>query len=1781
QSTIVNNYGPTENTVVATSTPVSAAAAPTIGCPINNVRVYILDWHHQPLPPGIPGELCIAGAGLARGYWNQPALTAERFIDIDLFGQTERLYKTGDLARWRPNGHIEFLGRIDNQVQLRGLRIELGEIESILAQHDAVKDVVVTLYATDGHERLVAYVASDAMPELSVELKSHLKVHLPDYMIPSQIIVMRALPLTPNGKVDRHALPAPEMLHRDLVDAVVAPRTPTEACVATIWQEVLGLDQVGIHDDFFALGGHSLLATQVMSRLRNTLQVALGLRTFFANPTVASLSEALVTHHQTLQAGDEQPAILPAPRDRVLPLSFAQQRLWFLEQMGSGAAYNMPVPLQLKGQLDVAALRQTLNEVVRRHESLRTTFATADDSTPCQIIRPQAAVDLPLTDLRHLSTVAQEAEAQRLARQEALMPFDLSRDLMLRAQLVQLAADENILLLTMHHIASDGWSMGVLVQELGTLYEAFAQGRPSPLPTLPIQYADFAHWQRQWLRDEVLESQLSYWTTRLHGAPPLLPLPSDFPRPQVESFQGSEWPIHLDNNLRTGLIQLSQTAGTTLFMTLLAAFQVLMKRYSGQDDIVVGSPIANRNRQEIEPLIGFFVNTLALRVDLSGNPAFRDVLAQVKAMTQAAYEHQDLPFERLVEELEPARHLNYNPVVQVIFALQNAPINDVSLPGLEVSTLPTQVQSVRFDLEVHVWEVPEGLEGYCFYSTDLFEDSTIAHLMGHFERLLREVVSHPEQRIEAIPLLSSAERHQLLVEWNRTASDYPQNRCVHEWVEAQAARSPTAVAAIDGSEQLTYQDLNARANQLAHYLHTVGIVPDTLVGLCVERSFDMLVGLLGIVKAGGAYVPIDPAYPKARRDFMLADAQARVLLVQAHLLEDWPVSVSHVVCLDRDWPVIARYPAVSPESGVTPNHIVYAIYTSGSTGQPKGVLIEHRALLNLVFWHQRTFEITAQDRATQLAGLSFDATVWEIWPYLAAGATLCLVPPDLLMAPPELLNWLVDESITLSFVPTPVAEHLLTLAWPPQTALRTLLTGGDKLRQAPPSRLPFRVINNYGPTENTVVATSVEVEANELSAPPIGRPIDNVHVYILDTHCQPVPRGVAGELCLSGASLARGYHRQAELTAAKFGQNPFGAGRLYHTGDLARYRSDGQIEFLGRLDEQVKLRGYRIELGEIETVLSQQTGVQDAVVMLREDLPSDQQLVAYLVPDQYDEFAKNEHITQWQRLYEETYAAPLQQPADVTLNLTGWNSSYTGLPIAEADMQEWVDGTVAEIRALRPRRVLEIGCGTGLLLSRLAPDCEIYRGTDYAWEALRHVQHMTEVVDDLAHVTLSHRMADDFRDIEDGTFDVVVLNSVVQYFPSIDYLLRVLEGAVRALRPGGYIYLGDVRNLTLLDAYHTSVQLSQASEDDTRSQLQLRIRQHLLDEEELLIDPAFFHALHVHLPRIQHTQISLKRGRAHNELTRFRYQVVLQIGSACPSAPDISWLQWQAECLTVAAVQQRLTEQQPAALGLRAVPNARLQTAAQTLQWLAGEHDPTVRQLRRQLRQVDSGVDPEDLWHLGQALSYNVHISWPVLGAPETMDVLFWRLSASDGIGLSPLPMPETPRRPWSAYSNNPLLGKLHRTMIPAIRQDLQAALPDYMVPAAFVLLNALPLTPNGKLDRRALPPPVTLRRAQSEQFIAPQTPTQKAVAAIWCEVLAVDQVGIRDRFFDLGGHSLLATQVISRIQERFSVHIPLRSLFERPTVEGLAERLEALQILPDMLATAQIISDDDEEGEL
>jgi amino acid adenylation domain-containing protein len=1059
------------------------------------------------------------------------------------------------------------------------------------------------------------------------ELKQLVREQLPDYMQPSAFVLLDRLPMTPSGKLDRRALPEPDQEGAIATESFVKPTTRTQERLCKLWSDVLGLDGIGITDDFFHLGGHSLLATKLVSRIREEFNLALPLRSAFEYPTVAGLAERIDQLAADSDNAKVENDIIPRVFHREnLPLSFAQQRLWFLDQLEpDNPAYNIVVGFRMDGRLNREALHCSLQEIVKRHEVLRTTFSQDANGNPVQIIPESNEVSLTTTDFTHLQKEQQEEQLKQAVMIKALRPFNLRIGPLLRVHLYRLKDNAHVFVAVMHHIVSDAWSLGLMVKELSQSYAAFCNGNESPLPPLSMQYADFAHWQRTTFEKTQLQKQLDYWKQELSGEIHPLELPTDFPRPAIASYKGRAISFTVDRKHYERFKQLCESQGATLFMGLLGVFKTLLMCYSGQHDLLVGTPIANRNRKQIEDLIGFFVNTLVIRTDVSDNPSFTQLLTRIKEKTLQAYVNQDLPFEKLVEELQPERNLSYSPLFQVMFVLQNAPIGNLELPNLSLTSLSLENVRTKFDLTLSMTETEKGLQSTWEYKTDLFEAATITRMAGHFQTLLEAIVANPEQHLTELSVLSATERHQLLVEWNDTHTEYPQDSCLHHLFEAQVERTPNRVAVVFEDQQLTYRELNARANQLAHYLQALGVGPDVLVSICMQRSIEMVVGLLGVLKAGGAYLPLDPTYPKERLTFMLSDAQTPVLLTQQILLGSLPEHRSHTVCLDPSWEIIAQESEENLASGVVADNLAYTIYTSGSTGNPKGVMLSHRAICNHMFWMQETFPLTQTDKVLQKTPFSFDASVWEFYAPLLVGAQLVMARPEGHQDSAYLIKEIADQKVnTVQLVPSLLRMLLEQGGIENSHSLRNIFCGGEALPVGLQERLEANLDadlhNLYGPTEACIDATfwTCDSRINQ-QVVPIGRPISNTQIYILDSDLEPLPIGVPGELHIGGVGLARGYFNRPTLTAEKFIPNPFSnepGARFYKTGDLARYLPDGNIEFLGRIDNQVKIRGFRIELGEIETALAQHPAVREAVVLACEDQPGDKRLVAYVVPRQ-------------------------------------------------------------------------------------------------------------------------------------------------------------------------------------------------------------------------------------------------------------------------------------------------------------------------------------------------------------------------------------------------------------------------------------------------------------------------------------------------------------------------------------------------------------------------------------
>ncbi len=1228
---LFNEYGPTEATVWCSvhRCDIDDEKIIPIGRPIANTRIYLLDDQLNPVPIGTTGEVYVGGEGLARGYLHQSSLTAQRYVP-DPFGQTgERLYRTGDLARYRTDGNLEYLGRSDNQVKIRGFRIELGEIEAVLLRHAQIAAAVVMPYEDDlGVKRLVAYLVGHPSAPGADQIRSHLKVHLPDHMIPFTLMFLEQLPLTPNGKVDRQALPAPKSQNL-LAQQNNAPVTPTEARVIEIWCEILGLEDEHMNSagHFFELGGHSLLAMQVIARVDQEWSINMPLQLLFEQPVLSDFAREI----DFLCDRHDEPQILPlirVIREQNLPLSYAQERLWFLGQFDPDSAfYNMSGAIRLHGELDVAVLQRALKEIVRRHEVLRTTFEPSD-GVARQIIHPAWDWHIPVADLSAIGVAEQVAAVQRHLQAEADQPFDLAQGPLVRASLLFLGKvpetgmPEHILMFTLHHIVSDGWSTAILIREFMALYTAYRNDTPSPLTELTIQYVDYAVWQRQWLQGDKLEQHLQYWRQHLTEAPPVLELPLDRPRPAVQSYRGTSHLLTITPALTERLKVLGRQQDATLFMVLLAAFNVLLSRHSGQQDICIGTPVANRNRLEIEGLIGFFVNTLVLRCDLSGNPTFLELLQRVRDVCLGAQAHQDLPFEKLVEELAPVRDMSHNPLFQVMLSLQNVPEASLEMESLRIEPLSMETHTSKFDLDLNITERPTGLEVQFNYNTDLFDAATIERMAEHYRTILEDLSHSPGQRLNTVRMLPPAEWQQLMRISQGAVASYPQDHCIHELFEAQVERDASRVAVVLDAEWLSYGELNRQANRLAHALRQRGVGAETVVGICMERSLEMVVALLGILKAGGAYLPIDPGYPAERIAYMLNDAQPVCVLVHNAIQDVLPPDMP-VIDLQTEQAALAAYSGENLQLPMSAQHPAYVMYTSGSTGHPKGAILVHQGIVNRLLWMQREYQLDESDRILQKTPFGFDVSVWEFfWP-LMVGACLHLLPPGAHRDSLRMAEVIERQVITtLHFVPSMLSVFLDSVTTLTCTSLKRVICSGEalsaSLQQRFFDRLPAAKLHNlYGPTEASIDVTYWACHADrDETVVPIGYPIANMGVYLLDRHLNPVPTGVMGELFISGIGLARGYLNRSELTADRFIPHPFdeNGSRMYRSGDLARFRRDGSIEYLGRTDHQVKLRGVRIELGEIEAALRRHPEIRDAVVVVADTPGSEHQiLMAYAV----------------------------------------------------------------------------------------------------------------------------------------------------------------------------------------------------------------------------------------------------------------------------------------------------------------------------------------------------------------------------------------------------------------------------------------------------------------------------------------------------------------------------------------------------------------------------------------
>ncbi|MGH3695935.1 MAG: amino acid adenylation domain-containing protein, partial [Pseudonocardiaceae bacterium] len=1784
---VTNVYGPTETTVWSTASRLDneESARPPIGRPLANTRTYVLDAALRPVPVSIPGELYIAGAGLARGYLGRASLTSERFVANPFGPPGGRMYRTGDLACWRADGELEFLDRVDNQVKIRGFRIELGEIESVLVRHCDVRQAAVTVTQDEsGDKRLTAYVVPASGAELDrAELRIYLNRSLPAYMLPSSVITLDELPLTLNGKLDRRALPAPQS---GVAVTGRPPRTPHEEILCELFAQLLCLPTVGIDDDFFELGGHSLLATRLVNGIRSRLRIEIPVRTVFEAPTVA----ALVRRVNGAQSA--RPALMPVLRPARIPLSFGQRRLWFINRMDSGGAtYNIPVALRLTGELDHAALAAALVDLVERHEALRTVFPeTSGVPRQCVLGIDDARPALPVTGV-------DEAGLRAALVAAAVEGFDLTTQPPLRAHLFALTPLEHVLLIVVHHIACDGWSMMPLARDLTSAYAARRRGEPPRWHPLRVQYADYTLWQLAVLGSEddagsVISAQARYWNNTLRDLPAELALPLDRPRPRQASFRGSTVEIVLEAPLHERILRLAQRQGVSVFMVLQAALAALCTRLGAGHDIPIGSPISGRMDDALDDMVGFLVNTLVLRTDTSGDPSFVELLARVRETALSAYSNQEMPFEFLVELLNPKRSLSHHPLFQVFLALQNNEAALLDLPGLAMRVEREVLDYAKFDLAFNVREqfvenrVAAGISGVVEYSVDLFDRATIETMVTRLIRFLDTAIANPQHRISAVEVLDGAERRRLLGTWSN--QDIPAI-AVHERFSQIATARPGSTAVRLGHRvptyraptyraltyrALTYRELDARANQLAHRLIALGVGPESRVAVFLDRSLDLAVSIVAVLKAGGAYVPLHEAFPAERLEWVMADTAAVVLLTDQATLSRQFQHHAAVIVLDSD-PWLGEEPSSDPARPVHPDQLAYVMYTSGSTGTPKGVSISHRDLLALASdpcWNTGNHE-----RVLLHAPYAFDISSYELWVPLLCGGEVVLAPPGRLDA--ATLARLIEQEKITSVHFTAGLLRVIAEAVPTSLAgVREVLTGGDVVSPVAVERVlehaPGAVVRQlYGPTEATLCATQHEVRAPQVvgTSIPIGRPLADTRVYVLDAALQPVPPGVIGEIYLAGTGIARGYLNLPTRTAERFLADPCGpvGVRMYRTGDLGRWNSSWQLEFVGRADDQVKIRGFRVEPGEVASVLAGHPDIHEVEVLTRDDHRGERQLIGYVVPDgnrstDRAAAATRQQIAEWQQIYEGMYAgAPATQFGS---DFSGWNSSYNGAPIPVEQMQEWLQSIVDRIRSLRPRRLLEIGVGSGLILSRLAPECETYWATDFSVEAINSLRRELEKRPELdSVVTLRAQPADDFDGLPAGLFDTVVINSVVQYFPNAEYLSTVLRRVLVLLAPGGAVFVGDVRNLNLLRSFHAGVVMAGGAALEDTVSVRRAIDRSVMREKELLVAPEFFHHLCAGDAEIAGVDIAgvdiagvdiagvdirVKRGRHHNELSRYRYDVVLYRAPASGLVSLISApaLRWAADIAGLPSLRAHLEQHRPATLRVVDVPNGRMaHEAAAANAVSAGE---PIEQVRHEFGNA-AGVDPEIFTELGEQLGYLVGVTWSSAGVNGELDVLL--VDATGGTSPAGLCTHDGQLRSV-AHTNDPGRFRETSTLSTSLRSYLAKRLPDYMIPAVFVVLDSLPVTVNGKLDREMLPEPELVSEIRGGE---PRTPREGTLCALFAQVLGVASVGIDDNFFELGGHSLLAIRLINSIRTAFGAELTVQAVFEAPTVVALVERLD------------------------
>ena len=1651
----------------------------------------------------------------------------------------------------------------------------------LLLDEDALKvNLVLSLSAIDNFVAPVFGSYSSHFPTTNIPLfaevaallqkdvRNMLLQRLPDYMVPADFISLQHLPLTDNGKADYRFLSDRATLHVKTISNYRAPETPLEQQVAVIWRSLLGVERIGVHDDFFELGGHSLLVTRLVSAIRKELQIEIGVKDVFTSPTIASLSAHLLSRQHSLSL----PAITPQSEEGRLPLSFAQERLWFIDRLQGSVQYHMPWVFRLQGTPDMAALSAAFRGTIARHDVLRAVLKQ-ENGMPYQEIIPADNWQL---EYREDSSLNDSDTFDQYVHEWMIRPFDLSADYMLRAQLIKLDAASYALIVVFHHIAFDGWSVSLMVNELVTIYNAHQSGQPAVLPELPVQYTDYAIWQHRYLKD-ILDEQLQYWQQRLRDITPLY-LPTDYPRTAIPSTRGGTIYFYLDQALSNDLQSLSRREGVTLFMTMLSVFKVLLYRYTRQEDVSVGIAIANRTRKETESLIGFFVNALALRSQIDGRIAFGELLQQVKSTTLEGYTYQDVPFEKVIEAVAGKRDTAANPLIQVMFVLQNTP----DIPALQLGDLALSGElyknvTSKFDLTFDLREKEDGIEFRVEYCADLFKQETIERLFHHYENLLRSIVTDIGTAVDRLDMVAPSEMEQVLSVFNSRAIVAGKDRTVVDAFEEQALLTPDEPVIIQEDSRLSFRELHERSNQLANQLRSLNIKEETQIPICIDRSPEMIIGILGILKAGAAFVPVDPAWPVARIAYVLQDTKADIALTSSSCAQVLTSAgkLSSIIQLDKITYGVGddgqEMSAVPP----TAKQLAYIIYTSGSTGRPKGVMVTHGNLFNYLQHCQSHYLDGNNKGAGSFLHLSFtfDAAITALFTPILAGKSLVLASSSGLdvFSTPAFRKYAPYDFIKL----TPAHLQLLEAevqAYPDQLLTTRLIVGGEALQQAHIRFLTGRnvareIINEYGPTEATVGCSTYVLATNDdtidlQQGVPIGKPLENVTLYILDATQGVLPVGVPGELYIGGAGVANGYLNQEALTVERFVADPFSdvpGAVMYKTGDLAKWLPDGNILYLGRIDDQVKIRGYRIEPGEVESALNELGQVSVNCVVTRKDALDMNQLVSYYVPDK-DVIKEKEsalyvqQVESWKELYQNQYSqTETAEDIEAEFNLVGWNDSFTGKEIPAVQMREWLDDITRVILSEQPGRVLEIGCGMGLIYFALSGQIDKYYGADFSQSSINQIRNrIAKGLKTYTPVDLQVCPAHEVRLPEGEKVDTVVINSVVQYFPGVSYLTDVIGNAVSMLENNGRIIIGDVRDLRLLRMFKGRLYLNQVQQHLSLREFNWQLDQELLMEEELCLSPEYFYGLPASFPEIKHVDIQWKQGVYENELSLYRYTVILHVG-AVAALQQPAWTEW--DDIMQPHQMRALLATQSAVIAIKDVPNPRLYKERKLERALAQQELSVVGGLQGQLEAADADSKAvNDLLAAAAARGYQAKFlldedpfKWNlVLSLTPVSNFIIPVYGNVEGIGQ---------------VANQPLFAEVTTLLQQDMRAALLQRLPEYMVPADLIAIPYLPLTSNGKADRRFLSEMGKLAvRSGSAKEQMPATPMEQDLAVIWQELLKVERVGIYDDFFELGGHSLLVVRVVSAIRKQLQIEVDLQDLFIYPTISSLAKHIATQQ---------------------